>query len=612
MFGYDLSAAVIPRATHAPSEVAKAASVSDTRRTLATSVVGLRLSTEIRLTHEFDARLEVDRGLPAGRLVELRVVGHRVVDVVLERVLDVLGANTNAERVVDHRGHLVERLRLLGTDIGGHNGTKCLKPIQRFIPYTQKRTLMKLGRTSLINFISETSVVIVGFLATIVLTRTLGQDRYGVYVVVISVLSWTIVVGDPGISIAIKKRISEATNNDYIVAGIVTQLLFYLLVSIYLWVFRDQINSFMNFEGTWIVITLLALRLAANFTQVVLDGQHLVHISSLLTPVESASRSIAQICLVLAGAGVTGALIGYAVGAIAGTLLGIYFISIRISKPTKEDFRKIKSYAQFSWLSRIRGRTFLSMDTIILAAFVSNSLVAAYEIAWNLASIFSIFSSSIRRTLFPEISDLSSQNQTKTEVSELLRVSLLYSGIFIIPGLVGGALVGDVVLRIYGDGFTQAYYILLILTFARLLYGYQGQFLTVLNAIDKPNITFRINVVFVTTNLILNIILIWQYGWYGAAVATTISAMIGLLLSYLYTNSIMTVPVPFSEVGKQSVAAVVMAVIVYSLRLIFGEELLITIALIGIGAATYFVVLLILSKEVRMAVLDNLPINTTI
>lgn len=468
---------------------------------------------------------------------------------------------------------------------------------------------MKSGRTSIINFISELSVVIIGFFATVVLTRTLGQDRYGIYVIIISVLSWAIVVGDPGISVAVKKRISEATDGNYVVAGITTQFCFYLLVVFGLWVFRNQINSFMDFQGTWILIILLSFRLAANFIQVVLDGQQLVHISSVLTPVESASRSIAQICLVLAGTGVIGALAGYAVGAIAGTIVGIYFVSVHISKPTKREFLELKSYAQFSWLSRIRGRTFLSMDTLILAVFVSNGLVAAYEIAWNLASLFSIFSSSIRRTLFPEISELSSQNEPDSEVSELLRVSLLYSGLFIIPGLVGGALVGDVVLRIYGSGFTQAYYILLILTFARLLYGYQGQFLTVLNAIDKPNITFRINIVFVITNLVLNLILTSQYGWYGAAVATTISATVGLSMSYLYTRNIMTVPVPLAEVGKQCVAAFAMAVAVFPLRIVFGERLPIVIGIIGIGAGIYFATLLSISKEFRTAVLNNIPIE---
>ena len=36
---------------------------------------------QVRLADEFDALLEGDIRLPAGRFVEIRVVGHRVVDV---------------------------------------------------------------------------------------------------------------------------------------------------------------------------------------------------------------------------------------------------------------------------------------------------------------------------------------------------------------------------------------------------------------------------------------------------------------------------------------------------------------------------------------------------
>jgi O-antigen/teichoic acid export membrane protein len=365
----------------------------------------------------------------------------------------------------------------------------------------------------------------------------------------------------------------------------------------------------MEIEATWILIVLLAARLAANFIQSVLDGQHLVHVSSLLTPAEWTSRSIIQVALVLSGAGLSGAFAGYIAGAIVGTLLGAYFVSASFSFPSKRDFGRLRSYAQFSWLASIKGRTFLSMDTLILAVFVSNSVIAVYEIAWNLASLFSIFGSSIRRTLFPEISKLSSVSGINDEITGLLRVSLAYSGLFIIPGLVGGAIVGDIVLQVYGPGFDTGYYILLILTFARLLYGYQGQFLTTLDAVDRPDLTFRINVVFVAVNLVLNILLTWQYGWYGAAAATTLSAALGLVLGYYYASYVMDVVVPLAEIGKQWVAAGIMAGVVYLLRTVVGESLPIVTVLVGIGASVYFFALLMLSVEFRTTVQDNLPFD---
>lgn len=466
---------------------------------------------------------------------------------------------------------------------------------------------MRHGRTSMVNFVSQLVMSFSGFIATIVLTNTLGKERYGTYVVVLSVLAWVAIAGDLGITAAVKKRVSESTEGNYVFAGIAAQFVLFAVVAACLWITRPYLNSFMEVEATWVLIILLGVRLAANFVQSLLDGQHLVHVSSILTPVEWTSRSIAQVLLVLSGAGLAGAFAGYVVGAVVGVLLGAYFVSVSLSVPSKQDFASLKSYAQFSWLASLKGRTFLSMDTVILAVFVSNSVIAVYEIAWNVASLFAIFGSSIRRTLFPEISKLASDAGISGEITGLLRVSLAYSGLFIIPGLVGGAIVGDVVLQVYGPGFDTGYYILLILTFARLLYGYQGQFLTTLDAVNRPDLTFRINAIFVAANLVLNVLLTWQYGWYGAAAATTISAALGLVLGYYYASRVMEVVIPLAEIGKQWIAAGLMAGVVYSLRVVVGESLPIVVVLVGIGAGIYFVVLFVLSSEFRTTVGDNLP-----
>ncbi len=459
----------------------------------------------------------------------------------------------------------------------------------------------------MVNFLSQLAMSFSGFIATIVLTRTLGQQRYGTYVVVLSVLAWVAMAGQLGLPQAIRKRVSEVDNRNYVISGAISQVGLFVVVAIALWIVRPYLNEFMGIEATWILILMLAGRLALGLVRAFLDGQHLVHISSLLSPVEWTSRSIIQIGLVLSGFGIVGALAGYIVGTIVGVLIGIYFVSIPKSLPGREDLLRLKSYAQFSWLGSIKGRTFLSMDTIILAVFVSHSLIAVYEVAWNLASLFAIFGASITRTLFPEMSKLASSGGNMDEISGLLRVSLAYSGLFIIPGLVGAAIVGDVVLTIYGDGFEVGYYILLVLTFARLLYGYMSQFLSTINALDRPDLTFYINAIFVVANLVLNVGLTWQFEWYGAASATTISAGVGLVLGYYFANTVTDVVVPVSEIGKQVVSATVMAVVVLGLRRGFGDSLQTIIVLIGVGAAVYFATLLVLSAQFRKTVAENLP-----
>jgi len=466
---------------------------------------------------------------------------------------------------------------------------------------------MRYGRTSMVNFLSRMVMSFSGFVATIVLTQTLGQEQYGAYVVVLSVLSWVAIAGKFGLPQAVRKRTSEASGGNYVVSGGLAQFALFSLVTVGLWVARPYLNDFMGIEATWILVVMLAVHLFIGFVRSVLDGQHLVHVSSILSPIEWTSRSVVQVVLVLSGFGIAGAFAGYVVGAVVAALIGLRFVSIPDQLPTKREFLQLKSFAQFSWLGSIKSRTFMSMDTIILAVFVSNSLIAVYEIAWNLASLFAIFGASISKTMFPEMSKIASEDGTADEIAGLLRVSLAYSGLFIIPGLVGAALLGDVVLTIYGPGFDTGYYILLVLTFARLLYGYMQQFLSIINALDYPDHTLYINAIFVAVNLALNVVLTWQFGWYGAATATTISAALGLLLGYYYTTGLVEVSIPVGEIAKQCLAAVIMASFVLGARNLIGDSLPVVVVLVGFGAGVYFATLLVLSREFRTTVEDNLP-----
>ncbi|WP_323172602.1 polysaccharide biosynthesis C-terminal domain-containing protein [Natrialba sp. PRR66] len=459
----------------------------------------------------------------------------------------------------------------------------------------------------MVNFISRFVMSVSGFVATVVLTRTLGQEQYGTYVVALSILAWVAMTGKLGLPRAIQKRVSENTTGNFVLSGAIVQFGLYVIIVVALLLCRPYLNEFIGIDATWFLVAMLGSQLALSFVQKVLDGQHLVHISSLLSPVEWTCRSLVQVLLVLSGFQIVGAFVGYVIGALVAAALGTYFMTIPRTRPTRREFVRLKSYAQFSWLSSIKNRTFMSMDTIILAVFVSNSLIAVYEVAWNLASLFAIFGVSISQTLFPEISKISSEEGSRGEIAGLLRVSLAYSGLFIIPGLVGSALVGDVILTIYGPGFETGYYILLVLTFARLLYGYMRQFLNTIDAIDRPDLTFAVNAVFVVTNLVLNVVLTWQFGWYGAATATTFSSGLGLVLGYYYATQVVDVTVPVAEISKQCFAAVVMAAVVLLGRLVIGNSLPIVIGLVGLGATVYFLVLLGLSEEFRTTVRDNLP-----
>lgn len=198
-------------------------------------------------------------------------------------------------------------------------------------------------------------------------------------------------------------------------------------------------------------------------------------------------------------------------------------------------------------------------------------------------------------------------------VSDLLNTALSYAGLIMIPGLVGGTLIGERLLRIYGSEFTQAALVLSVLILATLLQSYQKQFTTTLNALDRPDIAFKINLVFILLNVGLNIVLIVVYGWAGAAVATALSVGISLFVAYRYMDSILEFTIPAGEIAKQWMASGLMACFVIVFMWINGRyitiesNLLFVLLTVSSGAALYFCSLLGLSGRFRTTVRDNLP-----
>ena len=57
-------------------------------------------------------------------------------------------------------------------------------------------------------------------------------------------------------------------------------------------------------------------------------------------------------------------------------------------------------------------------------------------------------------TLFPELSRLDAEEE-KESLAGLVEDSLTYGGLLLLPGFVGGGLLGDRLLRIYGPGFVE-------------------------------------------------------------------------------------------------------------------------------------------------------------
>lgn len=477
---------------------------------------------------------------------------------------------------------------------------------------------MRLGQASVVHFGSRFLASALGFAATVFIARFLGSGTLGTYYLVLSTVSWLGIVVTMGIPESITKRVSESNGDDqsaYAIAGVMLGFTLLIAMAILVFTLDRQINEYIGYPAAGIIVAFLFVKLAQSTASSTLNGQRLVHVSGIFNPIRTGTRSLIQIGATLVGYGIGALFIGYAVGYLFVAVIGgmIAFRRFeRIVLPTWTHYLQIAEYAKFSWLGSLRSRAFNWVDVAVLGFFVSSSLVGIYTAAWNIAVFLILFGGSLSETLFPEMSALSAEEGLDS-IGNLFETSLAYAGLILIPGLVGGTLLGERLLGVYGEEFTRGATVLSVLILATLIQGYQRQFTATLNAVDRPDLAFRINAVFIAANVILNLGLIPFYGIFGAAAATAASVGISLIVAYLMISSILNFTVPMDEIARQWVSAGVMGVVVYGSHQVesayFGidSNLVVVLFLVCLGAGVYFLSLLKISRRFRKTVVDNVP-----
>jgi len=478
---------------------------------------------------------------------------------------------------------------------------------------------MRIGQTAGIFFIARILASLTGFVAMVYFARVLGSSVLGVYFLVLALIGWLRLFNNFGVSRALNKRVSEgAERGQHIIAALTLYGAAFLVIALFLFVFRDWVNAYLGESLVLVVVILLAVEILLRFVNTVMKGEQLVHANGILGLLKTILRVVFQVTAVALGFSLTGLLFGKiaALGfaAIIGSVVTVLYFdrNYDIKRPTRNHYRSLIDYAKFSWLGDMKGKIYQRMDIIVLGFFSSTSLIGIYSICWNIAQFLEIFSKSLSTTMFPEMSEVSSEERMAV-VDSYVEDALAYAGLFIIPGFVGAVVLGQGVLNIYGSEFQQGYPILLLLLGGTLIHGYHKQLMNTLDAVNRPDLTFRVNVFFAVANISLNVILVYLYGWIGAAIATFLSVGAAMLISYRMLSGLLAFSVPHEQILSQVLSAAVMGCLIAGLARglesigIDPVRVVPVFGLVSVGVFVYFGTLTLISNEFRRIVANNTP-----
>ena len=458
-----------------------------------------------------------------------------------------------------------------------------------------------LARSSLGTFLTRIATAVAVFGGVFYLATAAGASVLGVYSLFMALVRVVDLVTDAGLSTAAKKRISEGTERDeFFTAALLVRLVVFAVVAVLLVAFREQVVAYVGYEMALPFLLVAALAyLCQRMLDAGLTGEKRVARAGLLELVANAGKLLAWVVLLALGYGLLGVLVGVWVGLALTVVAGALLLSLRLRRPARRHFESLFGFAKYSWMGVAQEASWLWTDTLVLGVFVTTSFVGIYELSWQITGVLFFVASAISTVLFANGSELAARGE-RDEVRRLLERSLGYVGIMAIPGFVGGVVFAESILAVFGEEYRVGALAVVVLILARVFHSYEVVFGRVIEALDRPDLTFRTNVVFIVLNISLNVVAIITVGWIGAAVATTVAMVVRTGLSYRYIRSILAFEVPTREIGFEILAALVMGGCLWLFAPAGVLALPSLVFWISVGAAVYTVAVLALIERIRV------------
>ncbi|PTD94185.1 polysaccharide biosynthesis protein [archaeon SCG-AAA382B04] len=464
---------------------------------------------------------------------------------------------------------------------------------------------MDIAKSSIGVFISKIGIAAVGFIGTLIAARIAGATALGIYFLFYAVFHLTSLFTDLGVSGAGGKRVSEEKERgNFLTATLISKIILFSLVAIILILFKGKIVDYIGNEDVFpFLLLVLFLEVVRTSLRSGLIGEKKVARSSFLGVIQNGGRVLTWAILLFLGFGVMALVSGLFIGLLLSVIVGFFILSINFKKPQLRHFKSIFSFSKYSWIGSLRGPIVGWMDSLVLGFFVLPKFVGYYEVCWSLAGIFLFVGDAIGMSLFPNFSSLASRGKI-SKLEDILEEALIFSGIIVIPGIIGAVILGTSILNIYGKEFSIGYIVLVVLVSSKFFQSYEVVFSNVINGLDRPDLMFKVNSVLISLNITLNIFLIYVFGWIGASFASLVSLIIASGMSFNYAQELITVNFPRKEIGFEFFSVALMGFFVYVFNsLLFPLNVFEILILVGSGGIIYFSCLFFLSERIKNIVI---------
>lgn len=254
-------------------------------------------------------------------------------------------------------------------------------------------------------------------------------------------------------------KIKEKTRKvSYFSRGLLKKLIPFTLLAFVIIVFLKIPLSSIIGEGNLIYYLILASIISFGILGSVLHGllkgiQKFVLLAS-LDIINASLKLFFGLTLVIAGMGITGALMGQLIAGIIGLTFALFILRDYLFYNNPKQFSNnfnILDYSKNVFLSRTLYIILVNVDIIFAKLYLSPEKAGLYVAGSVIAKALVYGSYSVVQAMFPKVSN---QKENKEPTVKILRSSLIYSSLFSFLGMVACLTVPTfIVLTIYGTDY---------------------------------------------------------------------------------------------------------------------------------------------------------------
>jgi len=434
-----------------------------------------------------------------------------------------------------------------------------------------------------------------GYLIHFGLGRMLGPELYGVYGVMLSLITITTIVLTSGIPQAVSKYVSEGKDPEAVrKTALKIQMVFAGIFFIAYLLLADYIALGLNDSSlVWLVrLTSIVLIPYAFYSiyQGYLNGLKKFGSQAKLTVLYSLAKVAGVFAFVLIGLKVAGAIIGFATASLIAGLAA--FALFRKSSKNNFESKKLISFAIPVSIIALATTAITSIDVLAVKAFTTSIDTGYYAAASVISKVILVLVAPMTVTLFPSISTSISKNYIRLTRAYITK-SIRYTLMFLAPiAVLFFSTSSELISLIYTSSFIQGGEALQILAVGITLFSLFSILSAIISGSGKPHITMLILLSAVTLDIILNILLVPNIGITGAAWATTLSSLVAFMLSGIYVAKRFRVLADFKSVIRIGLAS---AITFYASSFINFSGIFLIAEYIILGGI-YFAVLFILRE----------------